>query len=218
MKFNTIFSLFIITLSFIIQINAGYNPRSKKSEVDILGQVESVYTLVYDHYSDILEDYYKLNSILPTEHDYYIKKLLNTITNNVINNKLPLYGNCFSRFWRNITTFDAKTVPLKKFDYTSLEDAMGHIEKNYQKLAKKGLKDQKVEDLLVSLNCIRNLIRDSLEYKYEELYLKLIDTENELASQKAISEGLRQELRVEREKNNKEKNVIYKVTTIESRI
>ena len=159
----------------------------KKEEViiaELMSESEATYKKVYDHYSDILELYYKLEKVPLTTKDFYTKQLLCTIVRYVQQGLLPLYGNCFSRAWRHVSSCNDTCFPLKKFTSMFLEDAIGHLTKQHKKLAYKGYDSAKIRDLIHSLTHIRHIVIQSLEYKYEELFCAKEQLEGEITALK----------------------------------
>lgn len=155
-------------------------------------QAELAYNTVCDHYMDILDAYYRIEEASITEQDYYIKKLIESIIFHVQQDKLVLYGNFLSRTWRHLTTY-SREIPLKKFDATFIEDALGHLAKYQKKLLSVGQKNENIDLLISSLKHIRHYVQSSLEYAYESQSFELENLKRELRY-------LKNELFQEREK------------------
>ncbi len=166
---------------------------------------DSIYRQVYDDYSDILEAYYKLEKAQPVERDYYVRQLVTIIMDEVRKNKLPLYGNFFNRAWREMTAYGANT-PLKKFDTTYIKDASGHVLKYAKELKEHTFAYKKMDDLVKSLHAIRQIIRESVWYRYEELLLEKEGLSREITCLKKRL-AHEQELRLDLERALKNTNV-----------
>lgn len=179
---------YLITLIFVMFINRCEAWRTpKKQEViisEMISESEAAYKKVYDHYSDILQVYYSLEKAELEKKDFYTKRLLYTIVRHVEQDILPLYGNCFSRAWRHISSSATTHFPLKKFTSMLVEDALGHLNKQYTKVAHKGYETTKIADLIRSLTYIRHIVTHSLEYKYEELQFCKEQLESEVVALK----------------------------------
>jgi regulator of replication initiation timing len=165
-------ALFILSLCVIGNFSFAAKGRASFESVS----EDAIYKKVYDHYSDILEDFYAYEKADYLTKDYYLNKMLSTIVNHVRGTMLPLYGNFFSNLWRKTTAYSDNTMPLKKFDTLLIEDALGHLHKHYPHN-----ESVQVIDLTKSLNYIRQLVKKSLEYRYEDLLVEKGNLENKLS-------------------------------------
>lgn len=160
----------------------------KNKQYDSLTKAEEVYKEVYDDFSDILEAYYKLESCLTVEREHYISKIIEQVIWHVNNNKLKLYGNMLSRWWRNAGKAN-NSEPLKQFVDTFAYDAIGHLEKHYKKNS--AYSDSiNVADLINSLKVISNVVKSSGQYKIDELSNQLSEAQNQIQSLKAQLDSL----------------------------
>jgi hypothetical protein len=157
-----------------------------------------VYKKVYDNYSDILECFYTYERADYDKKDFHLKHMFSTIKRYVEGDLLPLYGNFFSRMWRNTTACSDSKFPLRKFDTLLVEDALGHLHKHY-----KNNEATLIVDLIRSLNLIRQLVRQSIDYRFEDLIqenksleIKLSCLKRELKEAHADCERLRSKLAV----------------------
>jgi len=122
---------------------------------------------IYNDYREILDIYPKIETCNEVSRPYFINKILNRICFYVKENKFNLYGNIFNNRWRYANAY-SNSYPLHRFDLTFLEDAIGHLSKNRPKSDY-----YDYDKLKFSLVAIRQIIRDSLNYKLEELIVKI---------------------------------------------
>lgn len=146
--------------------------------VSSMQEEDCVYKKVYDDYSDILQHYYKYEKGTLEQKEWYKRQLIGVIAQHVRENRLTLYGNFFSRLWRNMRVQGDSDFPLKKFDSMLIEDALGHIRK------KCTTHTAKVADLLQSLTAIRHIVTTSLEYTIESLMMERNCLAQEISSLK----------------------------------
>lgn len=173
--------------SFDIVVASKCPYHEEDSSYVIASEANNVYKMVYDHYSDILELYYKLENAPICEKDYYTTKVVQSIAWHVQQDKLPVYGNILNKFWRNLGSTSGKIAPLKKFEETLSIDAIGHLNKYYKKVIDSGLSAEKMKDLIKCLNNLQLIVKSSTERTCEELRIKVNELESEVLK-------LRQEL------------------------
>jgi hypothetical protein len=161
--------IFIVISAALVTSCSLYSQRGRTGfdHIQPLANDDAAYKKIYDHYSDILECFYVYERADYEKKDFYFKKMISTIVRCVEGDMLPLYGNFFSRMWRNTTACSDSNFPLKKLDTLLVEDALGHLHKQY---AHK--ETTPVVDLIRSLNHIRQLVRQSAEYRCEELVIE----------------------------------------------
>ena len=130
-------------------------------------QAIRIYTTVADRYAPFLEVYYQKEQAPYREQDFYAKQLIAKITDAVLHDKLVLYGNFLSRAWRTLSSCSSQYV-LKQFDQKYLEDALGHVQKQYNQLLEADFHSAQLRNLIADLSKLRDCIRQTSEYKLEE--------------------------------------------------
>jgi hypothetical protein len=178
MFYKTIVTGIVVTLLVSTPVTAAQRRVRPCVVVSSLQEEECVYKKVYDDYSDILHYYYRYEKGALEQKEWYKRQLIGVIVRHVRENRLTLYGNIFSRLWRNIGAEGGNDFPLKKFDSMFIEDALGHIRK------KCTLQDAKITDLLRSLTAIRHIVTTSLEYTIETLLMERNRLAQEVSSLK----------------------------------
>jgi hypothetical protein len=194
--------LFLLSVSsFLLVMPVESKKLRGTSSYSIASEAHDVYRIVYDHYSDILELYYTLDKAPATERPYYASKLVHTVVAHVQQDKLPLYGNFLNRLWKNMSQYSAANTPLIKFERVLAEDALGHLNKYYNKIVEADIDSQKLSDLIESLKRIRSVVQASVEYAREELRIKVVELEAEI-------QHLKTELTQEKEKRKQVEQLI----------